>query len=93
MLNLFVQMPVVASYDLGGSQFEVTVVIDVLIVAFAFLEVWPGFQVLTFPRRWLSLSGPTLRGMCSTSALKTVPSVSVDDCPPTTVIQVKERRE
>lgn len=41
-LNLFEQLPVVVSYALGGSPFEVTVVkaiIGVLIVAFALWEL------------------------------------------------------
>ncbi|RWA51592.1 hypothetical protein AU476_21715 [Cupriavidus sp. UYMSc13B] len=50
-LRLFEQMPVVASYNLGGSQFAVAVVkgvIGVLIVAFAFLELW-SLAACAFP--------------------------------------------
>ena len=60
LLNLFDQMPVVVSYTLGGSTFEVTVVkavIGVLIVVFALLELWPRFQALALPSRWLPLGG------------------------------------
>lgn len=60
LLNLFDQMPVVASYVLGGSKFEVTVVkavIGALIVAFALLELSARFQALSFPPRWLPLGG------------------------------------
>ena len=60
LLNLFDQMPVVASYALGGSKFEVTVVkavIGVLIMAFALLELSARSQALVFPPRWLPLGG------------------------------------
>jgi uncharacterized protein len=60
LLNLFDKMPVVASYTLGGSMFEITMikaVIGTLIVMFALLELWPRFQALAFPMRWLPLGG------------------------------------
>src|SRR3954453_2200735 len=60
LLNLFEEMPVVASYTLGRATFEVTIVkavIGVLIVAFALLELWPRFQALAFTPRWLPLGG------------------------------------
>ena len=60
LLNLFDTMPVVASYTLGGSAFEITMikaVIGTLIVVFALLELWPRFQTLAFPPRWLPLGG------------------------------------
>lgn len=60
LLNLFEEMPVLASYTLGGATFEVTVVkavIGVLIVVFALLELWPRFQALAFPPRWLPIGG------------------------------------
>lgn len=60
LLNLFDTMPVVASYTLGGSTFEITMikaVIGTLIMAFALLELWPRFQALAFPPRWLPLGG------------------------------------
>lgn len=60
LLNLFDKMPVVASYTLGGSTFEITVikaVIGTLIVVFALLEMSPRFQALAFPSSWLPLGG------------------------------------
>jgi hypothetical protein len=60
LLNLFDSMPFMASYTVGGSTFEITVikaVIGILIAAFALLELWPWFQALAFPPRWLSLGG------------------------------------
>jgi hypothetical protein len=60
LLNLFDSMPVIASYAMGGSTFEITVikaVIGILIAAFALLELWPWFQALAFPPRWLPLGG------------------------------------
>lgn len=60
LLNLFDSMPVMASYTAGGSTFEITVikaVIGILIAAFALLELWPWFQALAFPPRWLPLGG------------------------------------
>ena len=60
LLTWFDRMPALASYMLGGSAYEITVVkavIGVLIVAFALLELWPRFQALAFPPRWLPLGG------------------------------------
>jgi uncharacterized protein len=60
LLNLFDQMPVVTSYRIGGSMFEITIikaVIGTLIMVFALLEMWPRFQELAFPPRWLPLGG------------------------------------
>lgn len=60
LINLFDEMPVIASYALGGSTFEVTTikaVIGSLIVTFALLELSPRFQALAFPPRWLPLGG------------------------------------
>ncbi len=60
LINLFDQMPVMASYTLGGSTFEITMikaVIGTLIVAFALLELSPRFQALAFPAGWLPLGG------------------------------------
>jgi len=59
-LNLFDKMPVIMSYSLDGSTFEVTVVkavIGILVIAFALLELSPRFQALAFPPRWLPLGG------------------------------------
>jgi uncharacterized protein len=60
LLNLFDKMPVVAGYTLGRSTFEITIikaVIGTLIMVFALLELWPRFQALAFPSRWLPLGG------------------------------------
>jgi uncharacterized protein len=60
LLSLFDKMPVMASYMLGGSTFEITMikaVIGILIVVFALLELWPRFQAMAFPSRWLPLGG------------------------------------
>lgn len=60
LLTLFDTMPAVASYTLGGSTFEITIikaVIGTLITMFALLELWPRFQALAFPPRWLALGG------------------------------------
>lgn len=60
LINLFDKMPVMASYTVGGSTFEITMikaVIGSLIVAFALLELSPRFQALAFPPRWLPLGG------------------------------------
>lgn len=60
VLNLFDRLPVITRYMIGGSTFEVTVVkvvIGVLIVIFALLELWPRFQALAFPPRWLPVGG------------------------------------
>jgi len=60
ILNLFDSLPIIMRYAIGGSTFEVTVVkavIGVLIVIFALLELWPPFQGLAFPPRWLPLGG------------------------------------
>lgn len=60
LINLFDKMPLIASYTLGGSTFEITMikaVIGSLIVAFALLELSPRFQSLAFPPRWLPLGG------------------------------------
>ena len=60
LLNTFDKMPVVATYTVGGSSFEITVikaVIGLLIVAFSLLELSPRFQALAFPPRWLPLGG------------------------------------
>jgi hypothetical protein len=60
LINLFDKMPVIVSYTLGGSTFEITVikaVIGTLIVLFALLELSPRFQALAFPPGWLPLGG------------------------------------
>jgi len=60
LLTWFDKMPAIASYTLGESTYEITVVkavIGVLIVVFAILELWPRFQTLAFPSHWLPLGG------------------------------------
>lgn len=60
LLSLIDRMPVIARYTLMGSTFQVTAVkavIGILIVVFALLELWPRFQMLAVPRRWLPLGG------------------------------------
>ena len=60
LINLFDKMPVIASYTVGGSTFEITTikaVIGSLIVAFALLELSPRFQALAFSPGWLPLGG------------------------------------
>jgi hypothetical protein len=60
LINLFDKMPVIVSYTLGGSTFEITVikaVIGTLIVLFALLELSPRFQALAFPPGWQPLGG------------------------------------
>jgi uncharacterized protein len=60
LLNAIGTMPVAASYDLIGRVYEITVVkfvIGCLIVGFALLDLWPGFQGLAFAPRWLWLGG------------------------------------
>lgn len=60
LLSLFDRMPVLFRYELGGSMFEITAVkavIGTLIVAFALLELWPRFQALALPPRWLPFGG------------------------------------
>ena len=60
LLDLFDKMPVIASYSVGGSAFEITMikaVIGSLIMAFALLELSSRFQALELPPSWLPLGG------------------------------------
>lgn len=60
LVNLFDKMPVISSYALDGSTFEITLIMAVirfLIVAFALLELSPRFQALAFFPSWLPLGG------------------------------------
>ncbi|MBY0377818.1 MAG: sulfite exporter TauE/SafE family protein, partial [Gammaproteobacteria bacterium] len=60
VLNLFNDMPVIRYYTIGSSSFEITLVkavIGALIVVFSLLELWPRFQDLAFPARWLPVGG------------------------------------
>jgi hypothetical protein len=53
-------IPVLAAWSLGGGHFEITLVkaaIGVLIAIFALLELWPRFQSLAFPPRWMPFGG------------------------------------
>lgn len=53
-------LPVLARWSLGGRHFQITLVkavIGLLIVLFALLELWPRFQSLAFPARWMPLGG------------------------------------
>lgn len=60
LLKLFDKMPPLARYTLNESSFEITAVkavIGILIIVFSLLELWPRFQALAFPSRWLPLGG------------------------------------
>lgn len=60
LLTLFDKMPPLAHYTLNEASFEITVVkavIGILIITFSLLELWPRFQALAFPPRWLPLGG------------------------------------
>jgi uncharacterized membrane protein YfcA len=60
VLSQFDRMPALGAYTLGGATSEVTAVkavIGLLIIVFALLELWPRFQGLAFPPRWLPLGG------------------------------------
>lgn len=60
LLNLFDRMPALATYTVGSATLEITAVkavIGTLIVVFALLELWPRFEALSFPPRWLPLGG------------------------------------
>lgn len=60
LLNLFDRMPMLGSYTLGSSTFDVTAVkavIGTLIVLFALLELSSRFQALALPPRWLPVGG------------------------------------
>jgi uncharacterized membrane protein YfcA len=60
LLRLFDRVPVLMRYQLAGSTFEIRLlelVIGVLIVVFALLELWPRFQAVAPPVRWLPVGG------------------------------------
>lgn len=60
LLGVFDRMPVLTHYQMGGSTFEISalkLVVGVLIVLFALLELWPRFQLLALPPRWLPVGG------------------------------------
>ena len=59
-LNLFDQMPLLGSYVLGGSIFEISaikIIIGILIVFFALFELSPWPQELRLPSKWLPIGG------------------------------------
>jgi hypothetical protein len=60
LLTAFEQSSSLGSYSLGGRMHEVTLlklIIGLLIIAFAFFELLPRFQNLSFDRRHLPLGG------------------------------------
>jgi hypothetical protein len=60
LLNVFDRLPPLASYQLGGYRQEITpvgVVIGVLITGFAFLDLLPRFEKLSFDRKYLPYGG------------------------------------
>lgn len=60
LLGVIDRLPVLMSYTLNEATFEITLtkaVIGVLIIVFAWLELWPRFQALAFSPRWLPLGG------------------------------------
>ena len=68
----FDKIPLLASCILGGLMLEIAMVkavIGFLIVAFAFFELPPRFQALSFPPRWLPLGG-ALSGFLSGQSAK-----------------------
>lgn len=60
VLNGIGQMPVLATYTLRGSEFQITAVklaVGLLIIVFALLELSPRFQKLAFAPHWLPVGG------------------------------------
>lgn len=60
LLNVFANLPVISTYELGYQTHEVTainVVIGTVIAAFALLELSPRVAELEFPPRYLVLGG------------------------------------
>jgi len=60
LLSVFARMPALATYHVGGRQFEVTTVkavIGALIIVFAGIEATRRFERLSFPARYLVLGG------------------------------------
>lgn len=52
--------PVLARWSWGTRQFDVTLVksvIGALVVTFALLEMWPRFQALALPPKWMPFGG------------------------------------
>lgn len=60
LLGLIDMAPVLAHWSWGRQHFEITLVkavIGLLIVTFALLELWPRFQSLALPVRWMPIGG------------------------------------
>lgn len=60
LLSWFDRVPALGRYRLAGDVHEVTtvkVIIGGLIMLFAGLELWPRFQMLSIPSRYLPLGG------------------------------------
>jgi uncharacterized membrane protein YfcA len=60
LLNVFASLPPVSSYQLGGKMHEIALVelvIGLLIVGFAFLDLLPRFNEMTFDRKYLPIGG------------------------------------
>lgn len=60
LLNAFAGLPSVMSYQLSGQTHEITIIellIGVLIVNFAFLDLFPRFSNLGFDRKYLPIGG------------------------------------
>jgi len=60
VLNLFAQLPPVASYEVGGRAYEILPVklaIGILIVFFALFDFLPRFQSVAFDQKYLPIGG------------------------------------
>ncbi len=60
LLNLFAHLTALYTYQLGGHQYDITVVklvIGILIIGFALFELLPRFRRLSFDRKYLPLGG------------------------------------
>jgi len=60
LLNRLSALPSIFSYSLGNSVYDmdiIKVVIGILITAFAFLDILPGFQKISFDKKYLPAGG------------------------------------
>ena len=60
LLNVFDRLPPLTSYQLGSHRHEITLVglvLGVLITGFAFLDLLPRFEKLSFDRKYLPYGG------------------------------------
>ncbi|CDI04465.1 conserved membrane hypothetical protein [Candidatus Competibacter denitrificans Run_A_D11] len=60
LLDRFDRLPPLLVYQWGASSHEITVLkmlMGLLMIGFALLELWPRFQALAFPARYLPLGG------------------------------------